>query len=488
MNLYLNVCAFSLHHHLLCAGDGILVAVSGGPDSLALLHLLHDLKSQFALRLEVAHVEHGIRGEEAKRDAAFVQDWAERLDVPFHCKAVDLPSLLGRAGAGNLEEMGRHERYRFFAEVAAQRNLNKIATAHTQDDQAETVLMWLLRGAGSKGLGGMAPRHVVKLDAAGSSKELTIIRPLLGIAKDELVRFLADKNLEFCLDRSNADTAYLRNWIRLELLPRLKERIDAGVSCRLVQLAEVLRDEADYFDRLARTELDDLRAEPWLGRAQLLSRPVAMQRQLLRLWINRVRGHLRGIGFDHIEALLRMISDGPPQSRLAIPGGWELIREYERVRLARLVRNSKTRCYTYPLVWNTLLAVPEAGMTIDCRRTESATSALPDNDLAAVFDLAALSQSLVFRNFRRGDRFQPLGMAGHKKVKDLFIEKKAPLSVRAVLPLLVMNGEVLWIPGYGRSEIGRIGPNTKEMLRLSLVSSVPLQVDADSAPRCDGGA
>ena len=470
MNLYLKVGAFSRQHQLLDDGDGVLVAVSGGPDSLALLHLLCDLKKEFSLCLEVAHMEHGMRGAEAKHDARFVQDWAERLALPFHIKEVSIPRVRSRRGAGNLEEMARLERYRFLADVAARRDLKKIATAHTQDDQAETVLMWLLRGAGRKGLGGMPPRQTINVLGAESCNDLKIIRPLLGIAKEELVQYLKQKNLDFCFDRSNHDTAYLRNWLRVDLLPRLTQRIDNRLPSRLAQLAEVLRDEANYLDVLAQRELDSLWVHGSLSRAEFLRRPTAMQRRVLRLWISRIRGHLRGLDFDHTEAFIRMIVEGSPQSRLAIPGGWELIREYDTLRLARLARESKTICYAYPLVIDRPLEVPEAGLTIDCRRVPGRPAELPKSLLEAVFDVAALTGPLLVRNFRHGDRFQPLGMAGRKKVKDLFIEKKVPLSKRAVLPLLVMGDEVLWLPGYGRSEIGRIGPHAKELVRLALLS------------------
>jgi tRNA(Ile)-lysidine synthase len=448
----------------------VLVAVSGGPDSVALLQILYNLKDDLAVHLEVAHVEHGIRGEEAKNDAAFVEDRAKRLGLPFHLKETNIPGLRSRIGKGNLEELARRKRYQFFLEVAERRGLNKIATAHTEDDQAETVLMWLLRGSGRRGLGGIAPSLTVHIDGADSSKHVTIVRPMLGVRKEEIIQFLRGKKLEFCCDRSNLDTAYLRNWLRHDLLPRLKQRGDSRLSSRLAQTAEVLRDEADYLEMLAQEELDRICTnEESVSRTGFLRHPRAMQRQLLRLWIRRVRGHLRGLDFDHIETVLRMISGGPPQSRVTIPGGWELTREYEELRLLKAVRGTKQSCYTYSLVIGTPLLVPEAGITIESRLVLNSDARLPKSSSEALFDLAALPAPLVVRNFRHGDRFQPLGMAGHKKVKDLFIQKKAPLSTRAVLPLLVIGEEVLWVPGYGRSEIGRIGPHSKEILHLGAV-------------------
>ncbi|HEX2229415.1 MAG TPA: tRNA lysidine(34) synthetase TilS [Candidatus Binatia bacterium] len=457
---------------IVCAGDRVLVAVSGGPDSVALLQILHSFKDDLALHLEVAHVEHGIRGEEAKKDAAFVEDRAKRLGLRFHLKEANIPDLRSRIGKGNLEELARRERYRFFLEVAERRALNKIATAHTEDDQAETVLMWLLRGSGRRGLGGIAPSRTVHIDGADSSKHVTVVRPMLGVAKREIIQFLREEKLEFCFDRSNLDTAYLRNWLRHDLLPRLKQRGDSRLSSRLAQTAEVLREESDYLEMLAEAELDRICAnEESVSRSGFLRHPRAMQRQLLRLWIRRVRGHLRGLDFDHIETLLRVISGGPAQSRFTIPGGWELSREYEQLRLLKAVRGTKKPCYTYSLVIGTPLLVPEADMTIESRLVSKFDARLPKSASEALFDLTALPAPLVVRNFRRGDRFQPLGMAGHKKVKDLFIQKKAPLSTRAVLPLLVTGDEVLWVPGYGRSEIGRIGPHSKEILHLDAVSN-----------------
>jgi tRNA(Ile)-lysidine synthase len=469
MNLSKNLKTTIKRHNLLSRGDRVLVGVSGGPDSVALLHILCDLRQELELHLEVAHLEHGIRGPEAQVDARFVRELAEGMNLPVHIKEVNVPRLRSEAGRGNLEELARRERYRFFAAVARQRNLDKIATAHTQDDQAETVLMWLLRGAGRKGLGGMAPTQAVNLAGAESSKALTIIRPFLDITKEELLRFLDERGLEYRLDRSNEDTAYQRNWIRFELLPRLKDRIDPGVPSRLAQMAEGLRDEEMLLNMLAQKELEELRANSGLRRDGFLCEPKAMQRRLLRLWIEQTRSHLRGLDFDHVEALLRLISAGPPQGRLSIPGGWELIREYETLRLAKAARKSKPRCYEYPMVTDGVLAVHEAGMTIDCRRMSSPPTELPKDHWEAVFDCAALTDPLIMRNFRPGDRFQPLGMAGHKKVKEIFIEKKAPLPARALLPLLVMGAEVLWLPGYGRSELGRVGPGAKEILRIRVV-------------------
>src|SRR6266849_4342179 len=284
-------------HHLLSNGDTVLVAVSGGPDSVALLHALYDLREELSLHLEVAHLQHGIRGEEAREDSRFVAAVADKFRLPFHLKEINLPQMKSNAGKGNLEALAREERYRFFAEVARERNIEKIATAHTQDEQAETVLMWFLRGAGRKGLGGMSVISRLK-------PGLTLIRPLLDVSKAEILEFLQERQIAYCFDRTNQDTQLLRNWIRLDLIPQLQQRIDPRLLLRLPQQAQIFGEEEVVLEHLAQVELDRIRSAKGLRRNLLLEQNKAMQRHILRRWIEERRGHLRGIDFAHLEDLL----------------------------------------------------------------------------------------------------------------------------------------------------------------------------------------
>ncbi|MGE5819981.1 MAG: tRNA lysidine(34) synthetase TilS, partial [Deltaproteobacteria bacterium] len=195
--------AFVAKHALLTAGDSVLVAVSGGPDSVALLHVLYDLREELRLHLEVAHLQHGIRGEEAREDSRFVAALAQSLKLPFHLKEVNIPGMKKAAGKGNMEELARQERYRFFTAVARERKLGKITTAHTQDDQAETVLMWFLRGCGTKGLAGISPLHV--FGGANGGAAITLVRPFLEIAKAEILDYLREMQLPYRIDETNKD-------------------------------------------------------------------------------------------------------------------------------------------------------------------------------------------------------------------------------------------------------------------------------------------
>ncbi|MGN6731512.1 MAG: tRNA lysidine(34) synthetase TilS [Candidatus Binatia bacterium] len=456
---------YAIKHKLLRSGDRVLVAVSGGPDSVALLYLLDELKDQFELYLEVAHLQHGIRGDAAQEDAKFVERLAEELKLPFSIREVDLPRLKSDAGRGNLEALARAERYRFFAELITSRNLSKVATAHTQDDQAETVLMWFLRGAALRGLGGMAPLQEIHIPSE-TSLSVTVIRPLLNISKAEILQYLTTRKFTYRTDETNQDTTYLRNWIRLELLPKIRAHSGQGFSTRLSQLAGLVRDEDALLDSLTVSAYDSVSAAGDLLRSALLKHPEALQRRILRHWIKQARGHLRGIDFVHIEALLRLINEGPTQGRLSIPGGWEFVREYDRLRLEKRSRGAYRVCYNYEFRIGTPLRISEAGFELRAELLAASDARFPADLSDAIFDAACLTEPLLVRNFRQGDRFKPLGVPGHKKLKDLFIENKIPLSIRATLPVLVMGREILWIPRYGRSETALVGDKTERVVQI----------------------
>lgn len=308
----------------------------------------------------------------------------------------------------------------------------------------------------------MAPLHQIVTGA----NALTVIRPLLEVSKTEILQYLNDKHLDFRVDRSNQDAALLRNWLRLDLLPKIQRRFDAHVPARLIQQAEIFRDEDALLDGLARESHAAMLQADGLNRPLLLEKPRALQRRILRRWIEQTRGHLRSLEFIHIEDMLRLIEQGPPQGRVSIPGGWELVREYDALRLEKRFRTRRPVCYDYPLEIGKIVPIVEAGLEFRSERILVPPKPMPDDFMEAVFDSALMQGALSVRNFRRGDRFQPLGMSGRKKVKDLFIEKRVPLSIRARWPLVVTGEHIVWIPGYGRSAAARVSKATIAVLHL----------------------
>jgi tRNA(Ile)-lysidine synthase len=296
---------------------------------------------------------------------------------------------------------------------------------------------------------------------------MIVIRPLIDISKAAILAYLEERHLSYRTDLSNLDPRFLRNWIRSELVPKIQARVGAGFSARLTQQAELLRDEQAYLDGLAERSYDAVKSGKNLRRKPLMGEPKALQRRILRHWIEQTRGHLRGLDFVHVDELLRLVEKGPAQARLPIPGGWEFIREYENLRLERRSRGMKRLCYSYNFEIGTLIEIREARLQLCSQRLSSSEARLPVDLSEAIFDIDCVTAPLMVRNFRHGDRFQPLGMTGHKKIKDLFIENKVPLSIRPTWPLLTMGKEILWIPGYGRSNTALVCQKTVTVVRIN---------------------
>ncbi len=297
-------------YRMLQAGDRVLAAVSGGPDSIAVFHILTQLQKELGFVLGVAHLDHQMRPDSGA-DLEFVRQLASRLSLPFFCESRNIPTLVKEEG-GNLEEVGRLQRRDFLGGIARNEGFGKIATGHTLNDQAETVLMKLLRGTGSAGLGGIAPK-VGKW-----------IRPLIETSRSDILNFLREEGLEFRQDESNLDTRLLRNRIRHQLLPVLEENYSPNILQRLSALAEIEREAARYWKWRSRRwiEVDD--SGPFISVRRLKRRPVAEQREAVRLFIARVRGHLRRVSFEHTESVRRLMEEGASGKKVVLPGGWEI--------------------------------------------------------------------------------------------------------------------------------------------------------------------
>lgn len=437
----------------------MVVGVSGGADSVALLDIL--VRLDLGLNLIVAHLNHSLRGEESDGDEAFVEELASRYGHPCVVRRVDVASLAA-AERLSLEDAGRRARYAFFAETANEFGAAAIAVAHHRDDQAETVLMRLLRGAGGSGLSGMA----------GWSGRIR--RPLLRVSRADLELYLQDRGLVWRNDSSNSDTDFLRNSIRHELIPFLS-RYNPKVSERLAATAEILAcDEelleqvtASAFDRLATCEevsvtfdLDALSAEPR-----------ALRFRLYRRALREVRGDLMRIGLQHLEAIDRLALSERPNSQAKLPGDCHVVRCYQSLRFtgARTPADSPWEVavagegsYLLPGGWELRVESVPCPPCLDAGSRRIAYL-LPD---AAPFPW-------IVRNFRNGDRLTPLGMSGRQKVKDLFINEKVPPPLRARIPLLETNGEILWVAGVKLAEKARVKDVKEPVFRVEILEITP---------------
>ncbi|MDD9272054.1 tRNA lysidine(34) synthetase TilS [Paenibacillus sp. GCM10023248] len=456
-----------IEEKLAVSGDVVVVAVSGGPDSVALLHVLFALAKEFDWKLVVAHVNHQFRGAESDAEAAFVARLAERLGLPCEIGVIDVPAYI-EATSLNGQAAAREKRYEFLHQVADAYKAERIAFAHHADDQAETVMMRIVRGTGPSGLVGMPERR--------REKKVELIRPFLRIYKSDIVNYCAQHQITYCKDSSNELRKYFRNQIRLDVMPMLKQ-YNEQLPESLNRLTEMMRAEDDYLavetERVLRRIVTFQGAGCRLTRSDFTGLHVALQRRLIKLILNCLCLGMDRLDFIRIESIRELMSQDQVSNQvLQVDDALYIVREYEAI----LFQTSEPvpKPYAYELGADTdELDLPEAGAKLLCARMPAnsvdASSIVPlATDI--YLDLGQLRWPLTIRSRRSGDRLEPHGLNGSKKVKDMFIDAKMPLSRRDVIPLLVdASGQILWIAGFRRSKHALVGTDTERVLHMKLV-------------------
>ncbi|GCL74543.1 tRNA lysidine(34) synthetase TilS [Paenibacillus sp. JMULE4] len=446
-------------------GDGVVVAVSGGPDSVALLHLLFALSDRYGWRLVVAHVNHGFRGLESDREAELVSELAQRLGLPLASTYIDMPRYIEETGL-NTQAAAREKRYAFLLDTAVRYQARRIALAHHADDQAETVMMRMLRGTGPSGLAGIPIRRKEKND-------VELIRPLLRIYKSELLHYCSAQGLPYCTDSSNLQTKYFRNQIRLDVLPFLS-RYNDQLPSALNRLAEMMAGEDDYLEaetlRLYKAHVSR-KNDAWFWSAEWFSGVhVALQRRLIKLILSYLASDPESIDFLKIEQMrIAALSKQPTNFRRVIGQNITLSREYDQIAVHTMVLSPLP--YVYEIKKNQPeLLIPETGVRAEFRWLIGTTEKPQTRDMySACFDVDELAFPVIFRSRRPGDRMRPLGLNGSKKVKDMFIDGKLPLSLREKIPIVTdAKGRILWLPGVRRSGHALAGKETKHVVCMKL--------------------
>ncbi|MBW2475651.1 MAG: tRNA lysidine(34) synthetase TilS [Deltaproteobacteria bacterium] len=416
-------------------GSHLLVAVSGGADSVALLRLLHGLPETLNLSLEAAHLDHGLRAV-SRDDAAFVAQLCHQLGVPVTVARQDVAEIALRR-KGNLEEVARDVRREFLEATAKERNCDLIVLGHHAGDQAETFLMRLMRGAGTAGLAGM--RQV----------DGRVIRPLLSFHHEELVTYLEEGGFAWREDESNINHAFTRNRIRHQLQPLL-ESFNPNITSQIAGLCEQLRLDEDFWSELANRTLTELGTRVDGGysiqRGALAKLAPSLASRVIRAALREIRGDLRSITATHIGDVLQLVCAGPPQGELHLPGSWAACR-YEQLLLYReppeLVAGLEL-----------VLDGPGTYQLLDGRRLQLSVSdhASGGNHAAVEFDASTLQFPLTLRHCLPGDRFRPSGMDGTKKIQDFFVDLKLAMEDRKKTLLLLEKETILWIVGLRRCE------------------------------------
>ncbi|MFC2049682.1 tRNA lysidine(34) synthetase TilS [Chloroflexota bacterium] len=458
------VISFIRKHNLFSAGDRLVVAVSGGGDSVCLLHILMRWRKELGVELHLAHLNHQLRGAESDSDASYVSDLAQRLDVSATIERRDVAAYHGQKG-GSLEEAAREMRYSFLAEVAGRIDASKVVVGHTRDDHIETIVMHLLRGAGTNGLCGLQPHSV--LPWGEKSSQLEIVRPLLELTRQETLDYCQLYNLAPRSDSSNVSTSFLRNRVRLELLPVLRS-YNPGIDKALLRLADIAVDDISFIEekalllwkKIAREEGDVI----YLDMSKTAALPRAVQRQVFRKAVKQLRGNLKDVEADHIEAMMDLLSK-PAGKKLCLPDGLTLSTEYGRLVLAPAQAST---CPLPPLQGISKINIPGetdlSGWRVRADIIQEVVG--DDNGLAASFDLDKVGTELVVRRRQPGDRFQPLGMSQAKKLQDFMVDSRIPRSWRDRVPLTCSPKQILWVVGWRIDDRVKVTENTKDVLRL----------------------
>jgi tRNA(Ile)-lysidine synthase len=443
-------------------GDRVLAACSGGPDSVALIALLLILREEMPLEVHLAHFNHRLRAG-ADEDERFVRDLARRWVLPVVAEGADVRSHAARKKL-NLEEAGRGLRYDFLRRAAVRVGATKIATGHTMTDQAETVLMRLMRGTGLAGLAGIA--------AAVAGKPCPIVRPLLGIAEADLRAWLAAEGIAYREDPTNLDRRFLRNRIRAELLPELERRYEPQVVAHLARLAAIVGEEDELLAAFVRELADEFiirkGRDAFLDLKTLPFLPPGLARRVAREYLREIKGDLRGISYEDVEALLAL-GEGKD---LPLRKGLVLRREEGRVGPKRRKRLSKS----FEVRWDGRgdIAIPAAGMTFSGARRKAEAGGRPirnDDRIVADLDLDKLDFPLVIRTRKPGDLYRPLGAPGRKKLKEILRGKGIPAAGRDRLPVFLSGGEIIWAPGLPIAEKFKIDSKTGSVFSIRLKRS-----------------
>ncbi|MDI6744597.1 MAG: tRNA lysidine(34) synthetase TilS [Thermodesulfovibrionales bacterium] len=462
MNLLGQVNTAIKKYSMLAEKDRVLIGLSGGPDSVCLLHALNKLKDEHKLALYAIYIDHGLRPDEIPSEIEFCKKLCENLGVPFITKSVDVKSYAREYGL-NKQEAARELRYKIFEDTALEIGANRIALAHNADDQAETFFMRILRGSGQRGLAGIPP-------VRGK-----IIRPLIEIERNEIENFLL-QNAEcrtpsaeppFLVDSSNLKKDYFRNWLRLAVMPEFKKQNPDLVNT-ISRVCEIIREEDNYLELIVTKTLMKLIPKKTDKVIELFLVPLenmdkVILRRVLRRAIDAVKG-LRGIGFVHIEDIITLVKKGDSGDRIYLPKGIRVIKGY-----ATLIPTSEqpSQLRTYSLNAPEELALKESGILIKSSFADSAEISC-DGKSKVMIDAEKIKLPLVVRARKAGDFFYPAGFGKKKKLQDYFVDEKIPRDERDSIPIVISGDDVVWIAGYRADERFKVTDETKKIVMLEI--------------------
>ncbi len=460
-------------------GDRILVAVSGGPDSVCLLSVLYELKKEFGYRLYLAHLNHGIRKEEAGADVNYVKRLSRRFNLPVYISKMDVPRIAKEKG-DSIETAAREARYHFLTGIASKKGINKIALGHNRDDLVETFLINFLRGAGMAGLSGIPAKRKIYL--ANDKKNIEIVRPLIRIRRDEITRYLNERKFRPRLDSSNLEVFYRRNKIRWKLLPFLEKEYNANIKDVITRTARIFEKENLFWKNYLSGILKEIVTKKnsktiHLDVKKLLSQEEAVQNRAIQEVLKQFAGDLKGFNYEHIMAIRELCRKEKGRKFLVLPREIQVVKDYRKLILEKYRLNSDSS-YEYPvkIAGTNFLFHRSVRLKADIKthdkdlfkkHVNNLKLIPPGEKFESMFDRDKLDLPLTVRNRRPGDKFQPLGFNSYIKLKDYFINKKISRLDRNSIPLLVdTRKRIIWVMGYEIADWAKVTENTGNILRV----------------------
>lgn len=443
-------------------GDRIVVGVSGGPDSLCLLHVLKELCGEFGCSLYAAHLNHKFRGKAADADAEFVGKICREWGIPAFIEVFDVPAYIKETGLSP-EEAGREIRYRLFNRVCRDTGGNKIAVAHNLNDHIETVLMRFMRGSGIDGLKG--------IEAVRGN----IIRPLLEIDRLRIEEYCAENGLNPRIDKTNLESVYHRNKIRLELIPYIEKNFNPNIKAALSRFSEIAKDENDYLENVAEEKLrgiaDFSEYKAVIDIPRFMTVHKALQRRIIRQCIEKLSNTLNGFEFKHFERILELLQKNTGAA-VVLPHRLRAYISYDKLVLAKDIVKADKKCY-YKLKYDYDNRVDTAKGTIIIERKKAEEiKALRGQKDTIYIDPSSIKEELVLRFRQPGDMFSPIGMKGSKKLKEYLIDEKVPREERDELELIADGNEIVWIVGGRLSDKYKVTDNTSDVIVIKYIRNI----------------
>lgn len=463
------VLEFIKREQLIERHDQLLIAVSGGIDSIVMLYMLARMSEKLEIPAPiVAHVNHKLRGKESDRDEQFVRSIAEELGLVFISESFDI-KVLSQKEKKSVQETARKYRIRYLEETAKRLSCNKISTGHNQDDLAETTLMWISRGSGLKGASGIMP------------KRGKFVRPLLVCSRHEIARYAEDKGIIHVEDSSNSKLDYIRNIIRKEVLPLIEHRCYPGAKKNIARFSELIRVDMDYLEDKAAdltknlTTLSNSNLEISIEIDDLLGLHPALRGRIIRHMVNEVYGKLENLSFHHVEKILELCAEREGGLRkLCIPGDIEAVRTYSKLLIKPHVEKDETnkdRDKQYTVQYPGTTIIEELGIRLDVSLLpggEAVERYRFDDAYVAFINFDKTTLPLRIRLPRQGDVFVPLGSTGTKKLSDYFIDSKIASDERWNIPIITDSENIVWIIGHRLSELYRINLACKNVLMIKV--------------------